>query len=181
MAEPNSTFILLFVILLLATYTDLKKHLIPNILSLGGLLIGLSMHTYQTGLDGLLFSLQGIGVGFFLFIPFYMLKGMAAGDVKLMAAIGAFMGPYDTLIIVFSTLICGGLLALAYIALNKSGKYTLRRYGLMLKTLYVTRKWIYIKPTESDIAGLRFPYAIAILVGTLIGTYTINDTLLFYV
>lgn len=180
MAELNSTFILLTFILVFATYTDIKKHLIPNILSLGGVIIGISMNSYQTGFDGFLYSLGGMAVGFFLLIPFYMLKGMAAGDVKLMAAIGTFMGPSTTFIIVISTLICGAVLAIAYIAIKKGGKFTLQRYGTMLRTLISTHKWIYIKPTGQDIGSLRFPYASAILVGTFLGTYMVNNTLPFY-
>jgi len=180
MAEPNSTFILLAVILVLATYTDLRKHLIPNVLSLGGILIGLSMHSYQTGVDGLLFSLSGIAVGFFLFIPFYMLKGMAAGDVKLMAAIGAFMGAYTTFVIVLSTLICGSILAIAYIVIKGSSRLTLQRYWMITRTFFATLKWIYIKPVGQDAGALRFPYAIAIFVGTFTGAYIVNSTLPFY-
>ena len=180
MSEPNSPFILLTFILLLATYTDIKKHLIPNALSLGGIIIGFSINIYQSGFDGALFSLGGLAVGFFLLIPFYALKGMAAGDVKLMAAIGTFLGPMTTLTVVLSTLICGGVLAILYIIFKNGGRITFQRYGTMIKTFYATHKWIYIKPTEQDVAGLRFPYAGAILTGTLVGTYYINKTLPFY-
>lgn len=180
MSDPNSTFILLTVILILATYTDLKKHLIPNVLSLGGVIIGISIHTYQNGFDGLLFSLSGMAVGFFLLIPFYAMKGMAAGDVKLMAAIGTFLGAYTTFIIVLSTLICGSLLALAYILLRENSALTLKRYLLIAKTFLLTYRWIYIKPTSKDSGNIRFPYAVAILVGTFVGAYIVNNTLPFY-
>jgi len=180
MTEINTPFILLTFILVFATYTDIKSHLIPNALSLGGILIGFSLNTYQTGFDGFLFSLGGLGVGFGLLIPFYMLKGMAAGDVKLMAAIGTFMGPSITFAIVLSTLICGSLLALAYIVIKKGGKLTFQRYAIMLKTFFTTHKWIYIKPSGKDVGSLRFPYASAILIGTFVGVYSINKTLPFY-
>lgn len=180
MSDPNSTFILLTVILILATYTDLKKHLIPNVLSLGGILIGLIMHSYQNGLDGFLFSFSGLAVGFFLLIPFYAMKGMAAGDVKLMAAIGAFLGAYTTFIIVLSTLICGSILAIGYVLLKDNSASTFKRYFTIVKTFFITHRWIYIKPTSNDVGGQRFPYAIAILVGTFTGAYIVNNTLPFY-
>jgi len=179
MAEPNSTFILLTVILLLATYTDIKKHLIPNVLSLGGIIIGVSIHSYQTGFDGFLFSLSGLAVGFFLFLPFYLLRGMAAGDVKLMAAIGTFMGPSITLAAVAGTLVCGAVLAIAYILIKGGAKPTLERYRTMFNTFFSTHRLIYIKPTNKDIGSMRFPYASAIMVGTFVGTYLVNNTLPF--
>jgi len=180
MAEINSPFILLTFILFFATYTDIKRHLIPNGLSLGGIVIGLSINIYQSGFDGALFSLAGLAVGFFLLIPFYAMKGMAAGDVKLMAAVGAFLGPSTTFAVVLSTLICGAVLALAYIAIKNGGKQTFQRYGTILRTLKSTHKWIYIKPSDQDVGSLRFPYAGAILIGTFAGTYYINNTLPFY-
>ena len=180
MSDPNSTFILLTVILILATYTDLKKHLIPNVLSLGGIIIGLSIHTYQNGFDGFLFSLSGMAVGFFLLIPFYAMKGMAAGDVKLMAAIGTFLGAYTTFIVVLSTLICGSILAIGYLLLKDKSSSTFKRYLTIMKTFVITHRWIYIKPTSTDTGSLRFPYAAAILVGTFVGAYIVNNTLSFY-
>jgi prepilin peptidase CpaA len=56
--------------------------------------------------------LQGLSTGFLMFLPLYMLRGMAAGDVKLMAAVGAFSGPTLAFHICCLTWLIGGVMAL---------------------------------------------------------------------
>ena len=172
-------FAILTVILVLATITDIQKHKIPNALSLGGIVIGLTLSAYQNGFDGLLQSLQGMGLGFALFIPFYLLRGMAAGDVKLIAAVGAFVGPKLALAAVAGTLISGSVLAIAYAVFAGGGLAYLQRYGQMAKVMLTTHQLTYFKPTENDAGSKRFPYALAIMVGTYAGYFWVNQSFPF--
>jgi len=157
---------IILALLILATVTDLRTHRIPNVLSLGGLLIALVLQTTKGGTDGLLAGLGGMAIGLALFLPFYALRAMGAGDVKMMAAVGAFLGPKLALASVAATLMCGTLLALVYIAVRGGASLTFRRYALMAKTLMGTHHFVYVKPQAGDAGAARFPYALAILAGT---------------
>jgi len=177
MLDLNLPFAILTVILVLSTITDIQNHKIPNVLSLGGIVIGLTYLSFSQGLDGLIFGLQGMGLGFILFLPFYMMRGMAAGDVKLMAAVGAFVGPKLAVAAVAGTLISGAVLAIAYAIYIGGASVLLQRYGSMAKVMLSTHQLTYFKPTESDAGSKRFPYAAAILVGTFVGVWWVNQSI----
>lgn len=177
MLELNMPFAILTVILVLSTITDIQNHRIPNVLSLGGVAIGIIYLTSIQGLDGLIISLQGMGLGLALFLPFYMLRGMAAGDVKLMAAVGTFVGPKLALAAVAGTLISGAVLAFAYAIYIGGAAMLLQRYGNMAKAMISTHQLTYFKPTENDAGSKRFPYAAAILVGTYAGIWWVNQSI----
>ncbi len=176
MFELNLPFAILTVILVLSTITDVKEHRIPNILSLGGVLIGIIVLTSTQGFAGLFSSLQGMALGLVLFLPFYLLRGMAAGDVKLMAAVGAFIGPSLTLAAAAATLIVGAVLAIAYAVYIGGAGLLLKRYSDMAKNMVATHQFTYFKPCENDAGSQRFPYAAAILVGTYVGTWWFNQS-----
>jgi prepilin peptidase CpaA len=95
----------------LATATDLAWRRIPNVLILAGL--GLAATLQLSAASGFPWAmLQGLSTGFLMFLPLYMLRGMAAGDVKLMAAVGAFSGPTLAFHICCLTWLIGGVMAL---------------------------------------------------------------------
>lgn len=91
---------------------------------------------------------------------------MAAGDVKLMAGVGAFLGAKLVFLSAAATLVWGGVIALLFIISNKGFFSTFQRWYLMLATFFVSREYIYIKPKIGEVAGYQFPYAIAIFAGT---------------
>ena len=177
MPELNLPFAILTAILILATITDIQNHRIPNILSLGGVLIGLVTLTVSQGLDGFITSLQGMGLGLVLFLPFYMLRGMAAGDVKLMAAVGAFVGPKLALAAVAGTLISGAVMAFIYAVYIGGAMMLLQRYGNMARHMVATHQFMYFKPANDDAGSKRFPYAAAILVGTYAGIWWVDQSI----
>lgn len=170
---------LLYMLLAIAVASDLHNRRIPNILVFPGILAGLALHTaipsgagfFNTVFGGLGFleAVSGAALGLAFFLPMYALRAMGAGDVKLMAMIGAFFGSYAILRIALLTMIAGGLLAI-FAALRK---------GTLLQVLtniryMVTHSLIRIflggnisidKPISTT--G-RFPYAGAIASGTII-------------
>src|SRR5664280_2755919 len=76
---------------------DLRTRRIPNYLTLGTAVAGLAFNFMGQGLSGLTNGLLGMLLGFFLLILPYLWGGMGAGDVKAMAALGAWLGPQFTL------------------------------------------------------------------------------------
>ena len=103
------------VFLALAAREDLLRHRIPNVLNAVALLMGLWLATLAEGRVGFVNSAGGALVGCAMLVPFYLLRGMGAGDVKLMAAAGAFLTPSSAFLAAALTLIAGCTLAVAII------------------------------------------------------------------
>ena len=157
-------------LLVVTTYSDLRWRRIRNVWTLGGASLAIVLHLFIGGLEGLQITLLGLGTGLGLLLPFYLMKGMAAGDVKLMGAVGALIGPQLALIAVLATLMAGGVLAVGYlIARGDFGRW-LQRWNAVLTNLVVARGLglTYLSPAADEVAVQRFPYALAIAAGTLI-------------
>jgi prepilin peptidase CpaA len=107
---------LLISIMLIATFTDIVSHRIPNVLIVPGLSIALLIGAYTAGTSGLLMCLAGLGVGLAMLLPMYATGMMGAGDVKLLGVAGAFLGPQGALIAGLTTFIAGAILGVLWIA-----------------------------------------------------------------
>lgn len=105
-------------VVVLAAALDIISQRIPNWLTLGGAVAGLVLHTISSGLPGLLFASGGLVVGFLLLIGFYAAGGMAAGDVKLLAALGALLGREHIFWIFLYGAALGGLYAVALLVVH---------------------------------------------------------------
>jgi prepilin peptidase CpaA len=158
-------FFLLFTLLVAAVCSDLRSHRIPNIYLLLGVTAAAVVHVWLSGLDGLIAWGGGLAVGLLCFLPFYMLGGMAAGDVKLMAVTGSYLGANGASLAVAFSLIAGSVLGLLFLLYKKQLLRFLQRYWAIasLRT--------YIDPPVDDAARQRFPYAVAILLGSLLSVY----------
>ena len=109
-----------------ALWHDVRSRRIPNQLIVLGSIAGFLLHlllppgsglfSAPVGSLGILFSLSGFVLGLLLLLPFYALRTLGAGDVKLMALVGAFIGPYAVLGATLLTMLCGGVLALVVAA-----------------------------------------------------------------
>lgn len=98
-----------------AAYSDVRSHRISNVLCASGLVAGLALQVLGGGLQGLISGLLGAVVGLACFAPFYLLRGMGAGDVKLLTAVGAFLGPVGALCVALCSLLVGALGAFSYV------------------------------------------------------------------
>ncbi|MGH8575705.1 MAG: A24 family peptidase [Gammaproteobacteria bacterium] len=173
MIEPNSPLLSplfqgqLALMLVLAAWLDMRYHRIPNGITFGGAMAGLALQCYLGGLEGLGSGLGGLIVGLAVFLPFYMRGAMGAGDVKLMAAVGAFFGPSATLLAAALTLIVGGVMAVAILVWHGGLGSLARRYLTTLNFLVATGTLSHAGPRPGEAAARRFPYALAIGLGTL--------------
>jgi len=100
----------LLAIVAIAAFMDLRSRRIPNVLSLGGAVFGLAINGVAFGTSGVLLAAAGWVLCLACFLPFYVSGGTAAGDVKLMAAVGAFLGPANGLIACVLALVAGASL-----------------------------------------------------------------------
>ncbi len=92
-----------------ACVTDLRTRKIPNVLTFGGAVAALVTHGVTNGFAGIGFSAAGWAVGLALFFPLFLLRGMGAGDVKLLAALGAWVGPGAAVWLALWSAIAGGV------------------------------------------------------------------------
>lgn len=84
--------IVVTVMAFVAAVVDLRQFRVPNALTFPLAILGLTFHATVNGLGGLQYSLGGIVIGLVALFLFYVMGVMGAGDVKLLAAIGAWIG-----------------------------------------------------------------------------------------
>ncbi len=108
---------------------DLKTRRIPNYLTFGSALAGLLVQAWLHGWAGLAAGGEGLALGLGLLIVPYLLGGMGAGDVKALAALGAWLGPSQTLFLFIYMGLAGGLLALGAIIFRKLWRRAWLREG----------------------------------------------------
>lgn len=155
---PAVLNLLTLAILSLAAYTDLTRRRIPNLLTLPAAVVGLLLHLAWRGPEGLASSALGwlAGVGLLL-VPF-LFRGIGAGDVKLLAAVGALQGAPFALAACGLSFLFGGLFAMAM--LRHSGAL-----GLAIGSLFHFR--FLPRPLGHLAAAGRLPYAPALALGAL--------------
>ena len=159
--------------LLVAIITDLTVRKIPNSLIISGLIVSLVGQCFLTEGAGGLNWLAGVAVAFACFIPLYVLRGMAAGDVKLMMAVGGFVGyPFVFTTVAYSYL-AGGAIAISYVLFRGRFKQLLQNlYSLMFDQFIKTSSGVDMydgKVIKQSVGQL--PFAMAIAIGTLIALY----------
>jgi prepilin peptidase CpaA len=155
----------------LACVFDLRSRHIPNLLTLGaaGAALGYSCVTH--GLAGLAVSAGGWLTACALFFPFFVLRGLGAGDVKLAAAIGAWLTPTDALWLALYTMIAGGVMALLVALFAGYMRKALSNVSLLLAHWRVVGIAPMSGLTLDGARGPRLPYALPIAVGTAIDLF----------
>jgi prepilin peptidase CpaA len=166
---PGAEALLLLIVLVAAVY-DVRYRRIPNWLSLTGVVFGLAMNTFlYEGWPGLRLSLIGLAVGFGVYFFLYMLRAMGAGDVKLMAAVGAIVGWQDWFGTFLITAMIGGVMALILVATKGRVKKTFWNVGFIISEMKSGRP-AYMKKEELDVRNPRalgLPHGAVIAVGTI--------------
>lgn len=132
---PTLLKILLIGIVLVAAYFDLRVRRIPNVVNLAGLIMGLTLNTVFAGWSGTAMAFCGLLAALCVYIPLYAVKGMGAGDVKLMAAVGAIVGPGNWLNIFLVTALIGGIAGLVLVLLRRKTGQTLLNLSLIVGQL----------------------------------------------
>ena len=162
------------ILLIISSVIDLRTHKIPNLITLPSMLIALIYHSLLYGLDGLLFSAGGIGVGIGLLIIPYLMGGMGAGDAKLMGAIGGFIGAKAAFYAFLIIAAVGGVYALIIVVIYRSSfsGFFRKQFDTLVSFILMQK---YIPDIEqSEKSRPKLCYGLAIALGT--GIYIFLDT-----
>jgi prepilin peptidase CpaA len=151
--------------LFISLITDIKNRKILNIVTLPAIIIGFIYYTSVQGLDGFLFSGKGFLIGFSLLLIPYLLGGIGAGDVKLLAAIGALMGSSFVLYSFVYIALIGGLISVILIMKKNGVKNSLKSFYFQVFFLNGNLGSLLFNKDKSS--SISFPYGVAIVFGTL--------------
>ena len=156
----------LVALLVAAAVIDYRTYRIPNWLTVGGTCVALALAVALPGQPAFLWALAGLASGFAIMLPLYALKVMGAGDVKLMAMAGAFLGLPDA---VLYTFIAGGVAALVVAISHRAGKRMAENVRDMVQSMaFATLAGQAPGPAMAGTASIgRLPYGICICIGTV--------------
>jgi prepilin peptidase CpaA len=169
MAAASVLELLLVALVATAAVWDLATRRIPNRLLLLAWCLALPLHAAAPApLAALGGCLAGALVGLALFLPFYLLRGMAAGDVKLMATVGALAGPDSAAAIALLSWCAGGVMALAMIVAQGRVRAAWDNLRALLRPLLMRLAGIpaVAEPLAHPSVG-AMPYGLAVALGTL--------------
>lgn len=150
---------------LAATVCDVRTRRIPNVLTVAAAAAALGFGLVTNGAWGLGMSAAGWLVGAALFFPFFALGGMGAGDVKLLAALGAWLGPGDALWLAIFASIAGGVMAAIVSLYHGYLRQAAINVWLMLLQWRTAGPGPIPGMTLRDSRGPRLAYAIPIAAG----------------
>lgn len=162
---------------------DVRERRIPNLLVFPAAVIGLGLNASR-GWPGLWFGMRGLGLGFaLLFIPYLFrvlgVRAMAAGDVKFLASIGAFVGSIEVVRVLLLALLAYPMLAVVFLIQQQKVILTLKRFARLTSKLF----GVFIPPLRLYAARLEAsdnpheasattPFGLSLSIGTLLALYT---------
>lgn len=154
----------------IACFTDLKSRRIPNLLTLTGAAGAFGLFLARDGWHGLAWSVEGWAVGLAMFMPFFLLRGMGGGDLKLVAALGAWVGPFSAVWLALYAALAGGPMAVA-MALSRG--YAKKAFGnvwglIGFWRLAGVRPHPGLTLETAEVGAPRLPYALPIAVGLVV-------------
>lgn len=161
----NVSIIILFSSLIAASLTDIAWRKVPNTITFPLVAFGLLYHFYVSGWSGLIFSTTGILAGAGLLVMFYLMGGMGAGDVKLMAGIGSILGPVNVFYAFVYGAFVGGIYAAVILYRHKILRTSMERCVSAPVDFFRTGCWLW-SPTPASRKLPRMCYAVAISLGT---------------
>jgi len=164
-----------------AGWLDWRLRRIPNWLTVPGLLGGLAVNSLAWGWQGTRASLEGAGLGLALLLPFVLLRGLGAGDWKLMGALGAWLGPSRLIVVLVGTVFITGAMAIVQMIRNGRVKETLYHLGILLGILVTFGVWGQRHNLTLDNPGLmKLPFGVAAAVSTVLFFGTLSALMILH-
>lgn len=156
--------------LIVAAIIDGIQLKVPNWLTFPFVISGWAYSCFYFGWDGLGWSLMGTIVGLALLLPAYAIGGMGAGDVKLLAGVGAWMHATHTFWAFAVSVIVGAILAVLMVAYRRAWGKHARQFRAILEEIVTIRdpNELAAIAAERKSSMLLLPYGIPIAIGSII-------------
>lgn len=156
-----------------AAWLDWRSRRIPNWLTVSALALGIIVNTAAWGWAGTKVALTGAGLGLGLLLPFVMVRGLGAGDWKLIGALGAFLRWRNLLLVLIASIFVGGIMAMVETIRRRRIRQTLANLWLLLQTLVTfglrRRQDLPLTLDNAELMSLPFGVAVALATVSLLG------------
>lgn len=168
MTTAQTIWSLAITVAMLAAWMDWRTRRIPNWITVPGMILGIATNTILAGWPGAKASLAGAGLALALLLPLVLMRGLGAGDWKLMAAVGAFLGPMLFLLSLLVSILISGLMA--FIHLVRLGRFV----DTLKNVLVLVRGWVSfgVRPhPEISLDNpklVKLPFGVAAAIATVI-------------
>jgi prepilin peptidase CpaA len=156
------------VVVMIAAFTDIRARRVPNWLTISALLGGLLIHLYRGGWPEFEISLAGAGLALGLLLPVVLLRGLGAGDWKLFGALGAIVGPRDSMLILFFAIMIGGVMALFLMIRHRVFWSTIKNLWALLMGFFIYKLRPHPEISLDNPGLLKLPFAVATALATLL-------------
>jgi prepilin peptidase CpaA len=161
-------WVLALALTLSAAVLDWRSRRIPNWLTVPGLLLGVTVHTVLSGWHGTLFALEGAGLGLVILLPLVLLRGLGAGDWKLMGGVGAMLGPVLLLFVLFGSVLGSGLMAIVQMMRLGRVAETFRNLWVLMKGFFSFGLRAHPQISLDNPKLMKLPFGVAVAAATLI-------------
>jgi len=152
----------------LAAWLDWRTRLIPNWLTMSGIIFGIMLHLWKAGWHVAVMSVEGMLLALALLLPLVMLRALGAGDWKLMGAAGALLGPGMLILVLLASILVSGAMAAARMVGSRRVKATIRNMVTLIRgfALLGLRPNPEISLDNPEL--MKLPFGVAAAAGTLI-------------
>lgn len=158
-----------------AAVYDYRKFKIPNQLTYSAMILGLLWHSLSPFGQGIAPSLGGLAIGFLCLVPFFIMGGMGAGDVKLLMAIGSVLGIRPTIVVVLASALSTGFYAVYVMVSQKCVSVTLDRLRLICHRFIVFGQHLAVddhhrleaRGTETNATTNLIPFGVMVAFGMI--------------
>jgi prepilin peptidase CpaA len=164
---PLAMLLTLAIFIAACMIVDVRSRRIPNAVSGTAILVGLALNTAYFGMHGLLTSLAGCAAAIaVLFVPF-ALGGIGAGDVKMMGAVGAFLGPRLAITGLLVGMLIGGLIMVVHLARQGRLREKLSATAAMVTGALATGSLTPLQRSAAEPGAIALPYSVPLGLGTM--------------
>lgn len=171
---------LALVVALWAGWLDWRSRRIPNWLTVSGFFLGLGVNGVLMGWSGIKSGLEGAGIGLGVFLIPVILRGIGAGDLKLMGALGACLGPRKLVNVLLISVFIAGFMAVVEIIRRRRVKETFSNMGVLVRAFATfglgAREGMV---TLDNPTSLRLPFGVATALAMVIVVFTKSTLLTF--
>jgi prepilin peptidase CpaA len=167
MDATEAIWIFVITLTLVAGLVDFRTRKIPNIITIPGMVAGITLRTAMSGWAGTKVAVEGVLLALVLLLPLVLARALGAGDWKLMGAVGAFVGPIIFLFVLFGSIVVSGLMALVEMVRTKRVRETLENMLALLRGFisFGLRRNSEISLDNPKL--LKVPFGVAVAVSTV--------------